>query len=410
MLLYISVLGIFLSLILLYFNARNSASSIYLGIYFILVCLYGINAYVLMFSKSIFWITIFCANVVFATYAVGPLSYIYIRSVLTDDARLKLKDMLHFIPMLVYLLAALPYMFTSYAFKVDIAKSIVADPGFIGQYHFTILSDWFTPAGVYLSRPVLAFGYSVASGIMLYKQFKSSRNTDSQTRERFIRRWLITLSGFQLVLIVSHIFFLFGSFDIATSYMALSINVLNFTTSIGLIGLILSPILFPRILYGLPIISTKEFVAHDVAPINSDNDALISEISEISETSKTSKAPAYEEKYMHFITEKVDECMNKHQLYLQKNLNLPQLSVLLNIPTHHLAYYFTGYMEMTFNDYRNVFRVEHAKRLIQDQKTSLITLEAVGLLSGFPNRNTFSRVFKELEGITPSAFAISCSK
>jgi AraC-like DNA-binding protein len=65
---------------------------------------------------------------------------------------------------------------------------------------------------------------------------------------------------------------------------------------------------------------------------------------------------------------------------------------------------------MTFNDYRNIFRVEHAKRLILDQQSDMITLEAVGLLSGFSNRNTFSRVFKELEGITPSAFAQNCSK
>jgi len=398
MLLYISLFGIFLSLILLYFNAKNYASSIYLGIYFILVCLYGINEYVLLWSKSIFWITIFCTNVVFTTYAVGPLLYIYIRSILTDNARLKMKDIWHFVPMLIYLIAALPYIFTPYAFKVEIAKAIVANPGFIGQYHFTILSDWFTVPGVYLSRPLLAFGYSIASAIILYKHFKLHEYANSLMHEKIIRRWLITLFGFQLLLLVSHIFFLFGCFDIAYSSIELSEEVVNFTSSIGLVGLVLSPILFPRILYGLPNMSPNKFVAPDTVPDNPAADA------------ETRKTQAYEEEYMLIITKKIDGCMNQQQLYLQKDLNLSQLSVLLNIPTHHLAYFFSGYMGMTFNDYRNVFRVEHAKRLIIDQKTNMITLEAVGLLSGFSNRNVFTMVFKELEGITPSAFAAQYSK
>lgn len=37
MLLFLSILGIFLSLILLYFNARKNMSTIYLGIFFLLI-------------------------------------------------------------------------------------------------------------------------------------------------------------------------------------------------------------------------------------------------------------------------------------------------------------------------------------------------------------------------------------
>ena len=302
--------------------------------------------------------------------------------------------------MLIYLIAALPYIFTPYAFKVKIAKAIISDPGFMGQYHFTILSDWFTVPGVYLSRPLLALAYSIASAIILYKHFKLRKHANRLMRERFIHRWLITLFGFQLLLLVSHVFFLFGCFDIAHSSMELSEEVVNFTSSIGLIGLVLSPILFPRILYGLPNIPTNVPIVPDAVSDNPNADS----------TPVARKTPAYEEEYMLIITEKIDECMSKQQLYLQKDLNLSQLSVIINIPTHHLAYFFSGYMGMTFNDYRNVFRVEHAKRLIMDQKTTMITLEAVGLLSGFSNRNTFSRVFKEQEGMSPSAFAAQYSR
>ncbi|MFZ4770203.1 MAG: helix-turn-helix domain-containing protein [Ferruginibacter sp.] len=340
--------------------------------------------------------SVFCTNFAFPTYAIGPISYIYIRSILRDNSRLRKKDIWHFIPMIVYFLASLPYILSSYSFKVNIAKAIIADPGFLAEYRFTILSNWFSIPGLYLSRPLLAFAYTVASGIMLYKHFRLHKPLDNNIGEQIVYRWLMTFLGFQLLLFISYIFYIFGAFDVAGSSLSLSEDVINFTSSIGLIGLIISPFLFPRILYGLPNISVTGFTPkHDII-----------EEKEL----PIKKEPNYNEDYMRFINEKVDECMNKHQLYLQKDLNLPKISVLLNIPTHHLAYFFSSYLKTTFNDYRNLFRVEHAKRLLIDHKATMITLEAVGLLSGFSNRNTFSRVFKEQVGISPSTFVLEFNK
>ncbi|MFZ4726549.1 MAG: helix-turn-helix domain-containing protein [Paludibacter sp.] len=393
MLLYISLFGVFLSLTLMYFNVRNYSSSIYLGIYFILVCIYGISSYIFSSSKSVFWVSMICTNITFIFYIIGPLSYKYVHSVINDNAQLKLKDLWHLVPMLIYLICALPYIFSTYAFKVEIAKSIVADPRFLSEYHFTVLSDLLTTGGVFLSRPLLVFGYAIASCVELYRYSKTIKSNESPLGNRMVIRWLITFLCFQFLITVSHIFFLFENFKVAGRVLIISEEVLNSLSSFGLIGLIISPILFPRILYGLPDLSATSF--------KNNLNELNNQVSE----SVQKKSYVYEEEYMHFINEKIDECMSKHQLYLQKELNLPQLSVLLNIPTHHLAYFFSGYMEITFSDYRNIYRIEHAKKLITNQKTSLITLEAIALLSGFTNRNTFSKVFKDLEGVSPSAFA-----
>ncbi len=75
MLLFLSITGIILSIILLYFNARKYASSIYLGSFFLLVSLYGLILYALIYSGSLTLIAIAYVNPTFLTYLIGPMIY-----------------------------------------------------------------------------------------------------------------------------------------------------------------------------------------------------------------------------------------------------------------------------------------------------------------------------------------------
>jgi YesN/AraC family two-component response regulator len=84
---------------------------------------------------------------------------------------------------------------------------------------------------------------------------------------------------------------------------------------------------------------------------------------------------------------------------------MAQLSVYTQIPVHHLSFYFREEKKQHFNEYRNEWRVNHAKVLIKEGKANEITLEAIGLLSGFSTRNTFFKSFKKVEGISPGVFA-----
>jgi YesN/AraC family two-component response regulator len=96
--------------------------------------------------------------------------------------------------------------------------------------------------------------------------------------------------------------------------------------------------------------------------------------------------------------------MKEVQPYLHPDFNLAQFSVLTHIPVHHLGYYFREEKKQHFNDYMNEWRINHAKILIQEGKATELTLEAIGLKCGFPNRDSFRTTFKKVEGISPSAF------
>jgi YesN/AraC family two-component response regulator len=96
--------------------------------------------------------------------------------------------------------------------------------------------------------------------------------------------------------------------------------------------------------------------------------------------------------------------MKEYQPYINPAFNLTELSLLINIPVHHLAYYFREIKKQPFTTYRNEWRVSYAKNLILEGKTSGLTLEAIGALSGFTNRNTFITVFKKIEGVPPGSY------
>jgi AraC-like DNA-binding protein len=98
------------------------------------------------------------------------------------------------------------------------------------------------------------------------------------------------------------------------------------------------------------------------------------------------------------------------QPYLQPELNLNRFADILQLPAHHLAYYFREVKKQSFNDYTNECRIEFAISMLRQGKTSDLTLEAVGVMSGFTNRSTFFRAFKKIEGISPGSFLATKGK
>ncbi|NML72172.1 helix-turn-helix domain-containing protein [Chryseobacterium sp. RP-3-3] len=60
-----------------------------------------------------------------------------------------------------------------------------------------------------------------------------------------------------------------------------------------------------------------------------------------------------------------------------------------------------------FNHYLNVCRIENVKKLLSEHDISRVTLMYIYTESGFSNQSTFNRVFKQIEGITPSEYIIA---
>ena len=399
MLLFLSLLGFFLSLILLFFNSKKYSSSIYLGVFFLLVSHYGFCQYVLLYSKSVFLIELLLLGfaIVFPPlYLIGPVLYWYVRSVLTDNYRLKRKDIWHLAPMIIYLLAALPFTFVPLSEKISAANEVVNDVGYIQYFKATFLSDIFSVPAIYLSRPVLILAYTIWA-IVLWIRYTADKKLSSVfSSQHFMKVWISVLLGTLLILLISHILLIIRVFELNFSELALALGVLRILSVAGLIGLLISPFFFPSIIYGLPKVPELTGTSHKIAKKTNGNSGDLTKTNSHLETD-----------YLNSIGQKAESYMIENQPYLQPHFNINKLAVEINVPMHHLGYYLRQIKKQSFTEYRNTWRIEHAKKLMMEGKQNDLTLEAIASLSGFSNRNSFRATFQKIEGIPPSAFASS---
>ncbi len=389
----LSIIGLVLSVLLMYYHAKRFSSAIYLGAFFFLISLYGFIEYAIFYSKSVTLVAVIFGHFGALPYLTGPMLFWYVRSVLRDDAHLKKKDVLHLIPAFVFLLGSLPYVFSSWTYKVEMAAQIVKDPFYIAQSNI-ILYDHFIPVYlIYLSRPVLILAYAFYSAGLFYRHVFRGKQKPVKSGYRNLSGWMGILFSFLFILVISRIFLVVHAFSTQSVVFFYTANAFQVLSAIGLTGLLVTPFFFPSILYGMPRLQASVAFAgrQDAKPLHANR-------------SLTNSGPKFQHQYLDQLDEKITACMIKNQPFLNSGFNLSQLAVMTNVPVHHLAIYFREHQKKTFHDFRNEWRIDYAKKMIQNGKASEMTLEAIGQASGFSSRNTFLLSFKKIEGITPQAF------
>jgi AraC-like DNA-binding protein len=394
MLLFLSITGIILSVILISFNIKSCKSAIYLGGFFFMVSLYAFTQYVIFYSGSAFLVSIFFLNTAFLSYLTGPLLYWYVRGVLADHSRLEKKDLWHLAPALIFFISALPYTFTPYSYKLLVANDIIENIGNLGKFKDTLLSQVFPNAAIYLSRPILVMGYALWSAGIFISHLFQKRESSVLSRQKYMTQWIKVLLGFLVILVVSHILILAEAFADKDKTLFFTLNILQIISAVGLAGLLISPFFFPGILYGLPRLP-EPILVQQVKDRELDNGPR--EIKKY--------ALHFESEYLLSIDHKIDSCMKKFHPYLQPEFNLASVSKCIEVPMHHLAYYFRVVKKQSFSDYRNELRISHAKQLIREGKAKELTLEGIAMQSGFSTRNTFFTAFKKVEGVSPGVYS-----
>jgi AraC-type DNA-binding domain-containing proteins len=86
---------------------------------------------------------------------------------------------------------------------------------------------------------------------------------------------------------------------------------------------------------------------------------------------------------------------------LNPELSLDYLAGKLNISPFSISKFFNRDLNISFHEHVNKKRIAHALKLL---KESSFNITEIGNLCGFSNENTFIRVFKRYEGITPGQY------
>src|ERR1700749_779777 len=100
----------------------------------------------------------------------------------------------------------------------------------------------------------------------------------------------------------------------------------------------------------------------------------------------------------HAILRRVKNYMEEH---LQNKLSLDELAHETDYSRAHFLRMFRAATGKTPHQYLTERRIEQAKRILQEEETSLIDIAA---RCGFSNQSHMTRVFREQVGVPPSAF------
>ena len=104
--------------------------------------------------------------------------------------------------------------------------------------------------------------------------------------------------------------------------------------------------------------------------------------------------------------ERLRRTMMNEQLYLDPQLNLPQLADLLDTNTKYLSQVVNYHYGNNLQQFVNVYRIEEAKKRLLDPQYSNLTYFAIGQLCGFKNKSTFYKVFKKFTSYTPHEYVL----
>ncbi|MHC5249242.1 helix-turn-helix domain-containing protein [Enterococcus sp. LJL90] len=98
---------------------------------------------------------------------------------------------------------------------------------------------------------------------------------------------------------------------------------------------------------------------------------------------------------------KIDEIIHYINENYQEDLYLGAISEKFGLTESYLSRLIKEKLDMTFKTYLNNLRVQKAKNIMA---SSNVLIQEVSEIVGFKNVNSFIRVFKQIEGITPGQF------
>lgn len=316
-----------------------------------------------------------------------PFSYLYFRQTLHNKP-LGLRDLLHLLPLLVFVVDYIPFFILSGERKLEIWR---------GLNHYRLNAGfkegWFMPEGAHVViRYASMLMYWTLQFLLLYRISHEQRKEINWAYPSQLRwfRWLLWAQA--ILILPSMIALLFVS-----KQLQASLFILTALLSALLQGYFLFT--HPEILYG---IHSNPDVVGSSNP--GGNKAGVERAVTTGPESNSSYLDMVDEPTLDRIEALLNPLMEKDKVFLNPNLKVADLSTATGFGPHKLAAYFNKRCGLTFNDYINNQRVQYCSLKLESGEYKSKTLDALSSESGFQSRSTFIRAFKKCKGLTPSEF------
>lgn len=382
--LFTSSTGLIVSIILYFVNRLESfhARLLAFSLFTISISCMGYGLY---FSNVYINFPHLWRSPVFLTLCTQPVSYVYIRSVINQEYKLRRSDLWFLLPAIFYTLNYVPFYVLPANEKLFFIKQALQDTSLIANE----LESWIKIPGAVLIR--LGYGVTLLSmGLFhVYNWKRSFQEKKLQNQNQDIYRWLLF---YTTILFSAYIFlfveYIFHFFQVTEAYALFTL-----TVSVTIILICIYLLVRPNILYG-----TRGW-NHQLQP----NEFNAPPKDQALMESSSRYSISYEQGLLY--KRILEEHLSTHKPFQKKGYSIRDLSLELKIPTYQLSVFINQEYSKNFNELINEHRIRFLKSLLDEEdKYRKYTLDALSKLGGFNSRSSFIAAVKRYAGQTPSEF------
>ncbi len=352
---FLAVFGVAISLILIFLLIKEKKRGLdknILIVIFSFIFFTCLNVYsdlhgleILIHITAIFDGTLF--------WFLGPLMFLYVKSIFFDNKNLVHKNIYHFLPSI-----SLPLFDLLFVMLEAEAEYLE----FLDNNQLLIL----------LIRDIY-FSLYIFFSIKLFLKLKKTLNKKlniSIEGYNWILKLLIGILVFPSIDILMRTLELFGFYLELYSGQLTFIAIIIFLTYFGYYSINEARFLIPS------------FLVEDDKNNNS----------------------VFSEEEASVIEQKIKEILENEKLFLDENLTLKKLSNNLQISEKKLSIFLNTNLNTKFADYINFYRVEAVKEKLKSEDYDKLTLLAISEECGFNSKASFYRIFKKHTGISPAQY------
>lgn len=332
--------------------------------------------------------------------------YLYIKGFVTDQYKLGKYEWLHFLPGLVGLAEAIPWVMSSQDYRTGVIQAIDTQQSFFAHED----PGFMTHETSMLIRTGMFLVYVAASWILVVKKGILKSYSSNRIGCNWILLLLVLATIGHTMVFTSMIWDRFHPEAGHSGFLgAVRVSILIY------LCIMLFIFYQPRVLYGYAFVAA----ALDVpgSPVERRAELWQSfNFQEIdNKTTETGQPEASDpidelqglagisreriERWMRSIR----NIMEQEKPFLNSTFRLHNLAEILNIAPHHCSYLINIEFGKNFNQWVNEYRIKHFIKLYR-KHSGTHTLEALAQEAGFSNRRTLHNAFLKIHGQPPGIF------
>lgn len=363
--------GIVSAAIIFYFGIKSNSANLPLGIAQLSISLAIWVSFSLISQLLVYWPHFYRTGQIFV-FTFISMAFLHV-DFYTRERSWKWYDLLHALPVLIYTVDYWDIFWITNAEKKELILQEIDNLVLMGQFN----QSKYIGSGFHMEfRTIILSVYWVAQVVLLHKWLKTQSALSLQNK--VWKNWMLLFLLCQIFLWLPHYLSIFWLDALTTYHLANSFAV------IWLLISSLSLFFFPSLLYG------RSLEGYQKA----------------SKSGKKPRTTHEEEKKNDILMQQIDRHIETIKPFLTAGYSIHDFSKEIHIPAYQISKVINATSGLGFVAYMNLKRIKYCIAQFEQGEWIHLTLEAVAAECGFNNRNSFTRAFKKVTGISPSDFRL----